>query len=119
MNQSTTSTRPTGWEDTVPAEPLFRRARQSVSPGGNTLPGMPLEMADPDGDDEVRPGKNRFGGPRNPWWRPTSMAGRALLGVLLLTVFAGLTIGTLFLKNHLSRDARFRIAGSSNIEATG
>lgn len=123
MNQSTTSTRPFGWEDTATAEPLFRRAQQSVSPGGRTrpgtLPGMPLEMADPDGEDEVRPGKNRFGGPRNPWWRPKSMAGRVLLGVSLLTVLSGLTIGTLFLKNHLSRDARFRIEGASNIEATG
>jgi cell division protein FtsQ len=123
MQQSSTSTRSFGWEDTATSEPLFRRARQSTSPDGRTrpgaLPGMPLEMADPDGEDEVRPGRNRFGGPRNPWWRPRSVAGRVLLGVSLLTVLCGLTVGTLFLKNHLSRDGRFRIAGSSNIEATG
>ena len=123
MNQSSTSTRSFGWEDAVPAEPVFRRARQSVDPGGRmplfTSPGMPLEMADPDGDDEVRPGKGRFGGPKNPWWRPASMAGRVLLGVSLLTVLAGLTVGALYLKGYLSRDGRFRIAGSSNIEATG
>ena len=123
MQQSSNSTGPAGWEDTVPSESLFGRARQSVSPGGRTrpgtLPGMPLEMADPDGEDEVRPGKKRFGGPRNPWWRPKSMAGRVLLVFSLLTVLSGLTIGTLFVKNHLSRDARFRIAGTSNIEATG
>ena len=76
-------------------------------------------MADDDGEDEVRPGKKRFGGPRNPWWRPASLAGRVLLGVSLLTVVAGLTIGTLFAKNYLGRDGRFRIAGASNIEATG
>jgi cell division protein FtsQ len=82
-------------------------------------PGMPLEMADPDGEDEVRPGKRRFGGPRNPWWRPASLAGRVLLGVSLLTVVGGLTFGTLFIKNYLGRDGRFRIAGASDIEATG
>jgi cell division protein FtsQ len=80
---------------------------------------MPLEMADPDGEDEVRPGKGRFGGPRNPWWRPASLAGKVLLGVSLLTVLSGITIGALYLKNYLSRDGRFRIEGSSNIEATG
>jgi cell division protein FtsQ len=80
---------------------------------------MPLEMADPDGDDEVRPGKKRFGGPRNPWWRPASPAGRVLLGVAFLAVVSGLTVGTLFVKNYLGRDGRFRIAGASNIEATG
>lgn len=123
MNQSMTSTRSFGWEDATSAEPLFGRARRSVSPDGSarpvTLPGMPLEMADSDGEDEVRPGKKRFGGPRNPWWRPKSLAGRALLVVSVLTVLSGLTIGTLFVKNRLSRDARFRIAGVSNIEATG
>jgi cell division protein FtsQ len=123
MNQSTTSTRPFGWEDTAASEPLFRRAQQSVSPGGRTrpgsLPGMPLEMADPDDEDEVRPKKGRFGGPRNPWWRPASTAGRVLLGVSLLTVFCGLTIAVLYLKNYLNRDGRFRIEGTSNIEATG
>ena len=120
MNQSTTSTRSLGWEDTAQtAEPLFRRTRQSVSVGGRSLPGMPLEMADPDGEDEVRPGRGRFGGPKNPWWRPASMGGRVLLGVSLLTVVTGLTVGVLYLKSYLGRDGRFRIAGSSNIEATG
>jgi cell division protein FtsQ len=80
---------------------------------------MPLEMADPDGDDEVRPGRGRFGGPKNPWWRPKSMAGKVLMGISLLTALSGLTIGVLYLKNYLGRDGRFRIAGSSNIEATG
>ena len=105
------------------AEPSFRRTRQSVDPGGRaplfTSPGMPLEMADDDGEDEVRPRKGRFGGPRNPWWRPGSIAGRVLLGVSLLTVLSGFAIGALYLKNYLGRDGRFRIAGSSNIEATG
>jgi cell division protein FtsQ len=119
MNESTTSTRTFGWEDAVSAEPLFRRARQSAAPGGRSLPGMPLEMADPDDEHEVRPGKGRFGGPRKPWWRPASLAGRVLLGVSLLTVVSGLTLGVLFLKNYLSRDGRFRIAGASNIQATG
>jgi cell division protein FtsQ len=95
------------------------RAAVCLLAGGPTLPGMPPELSDPDDEDEVRPGKGRFGGPRNPWWRPASMGGRVLLGVSLLTVLAGLTVGTLYLKNYLGRDGRFRIAGSSNIEATG
>ncbi len=131
MNQSSTSTRPFGWEDAAATEPLFRRTQQTVEPGGRaragsflgsrqgTIPGMPLEMPDPDGEDEVRPGKSRFGGPKNPWWRPASMAGRVLLGVSALTVVCGLTVGYLYAKNYLGRDGRFRIAGASNIEATG
>jgi cell division protein FtsQ len=42
-----------------------------------------------------------------------------LLGVSVLTVFSGAAIGVLYLKSYLSRDGRFRIEGSSNIEATG
>ena len=107
----------------MPAEPQFRRARQSAASGGRTPlftpPGMPLDMADPDGDEEVRPGKGRFGGPKHPWWRPASMAGRVLLGVSLLTIFVGTAVGVVLLKGYLSRDGRFLIAGSSNIEATG
>jgi cell division protein FtsQ len=80
---------------------------------------MPLEMSDPDGEDDVRPGKGRFSGPKNRWWRPASMAGRVLLGVSVLTVVTGASIGVIYLKNYLGRDGRFRIAGSSNIEATG
>ena len=32
MNQGTTTTRSFGWEDTLAAEPSFRRTRQSVDP---------------------------------------------------------------------------------------
>ena len=127
MNQSSNSTRPFGWEDAAVTEPQFRRTRQSADPGGRaplftsplTSPGMPLEMADPDGEEDVRPGKGRFVGPKTPWWRPASMAGRVLLSVSLVTVLSGVTIGVIYLKNYLGRDGRFRIAGSSNIEATG
>ena len=125
MNQSNTSTRSFVWEDAAATEPLFRRTQQTVDPGGRarsfpgSLPGMPLEMVDPDGEDEVRPGKGRFSGPKNPWWRPASMAGRVVLGVLVLTVVCCLAIGVVDAKNYLGRDGRFRIAGASNIEATG
>jgi cell division protein FtsQ len=41
------------------------------------------------------------------------------VGIGALVVLAGLTTACDLLKNHLERDARFRIAGASNIQATG
>jgi len=80
---------------------------------------MPLEMADPDGDDEPRPGGRRFDAPRGPWWRPASTVGRVFVGLGILIVLGGLTTAGVLLKNGLERDARFRIDGAGNIEATG
>jgi cell division protein FtsQ len=45
--------------------------------------------------------------------------GRVFLGLGALVVLGGLATGVFFLKTYLERDARFRIAGSGNIEATG
>jgi cell division protein FtsQ len=111
--------RPFAWEDEAPLEPRFRRVQQGVLPTGRTLPGMPLEMTDPDGDDSPHQGGARLGGPSNPWWRPTSTAGRVFLGMFALIVLGGLTTGGVLLKTAIERDARFRIAGTGNIEATG
>jgi len=90
-----------------------------VPPSGRTLPGMPLEMADPDGDDFGPTGRSRSGGPRTPWWRPASTVGRVFLGLAVLGVLGGLGISAYSLKTFLGRDSRFRIAGAGNIEATG
>jgi len=85
---------------------------------------MPLEMPDPDADDSPRLRSPRFGGerfdaPEGPWWRPSSTVGRVFLGVGILAILGGCIAGGLALKTFLGRDSRFRIAGASNIEATG
>jgi len=85
---------------------------------------MPLEMPDPDGDDSADLigagfGGQRSGEPRGCWWRPASRAGRVFLTVCALAVLGGLATGGFFLKTYIDGDARFRIAGAGNIEATG
>lgn len=79
-------------------------------------PGMPLEMADPDGDD---PYAAPFGAPRKPWWRPASKMGRIFLAVGALTILGAFVTTGVVLKTYLERDSRFRIAGTENISATG
>lgn len=75
---------------------------------------MPLEVEDTDGDE-----KPRFDRPRNPWWRPAGTTGRVLLGLGVLIVLSGLAFSIHRFTKFLERDARFRIAGTSNIQATG
>ena len=90
---------------------------------GRVLPGMPLEMRDPDDDDSLpnssRMRGDRFGEPGRPWWRPEGKVGRVFLGIGALLVVGAFVTGALALKNFLGRDSRFRIAGTGNIEATG
>ncbi len=117
--QKDNSNRPFDWEDEAPTEQQFRRIREGVPPSGRNLPGMPLEMADPDGEDNYRSGGRRFRPEQNPWWRPESTVGRVFLGAGVLIVLASLVTVTLMFKTFLSRDARFRIAGAGNIEASG
>lgn len=105
------------WEDGASPESRFRRVQQSLSPSGRVLPGMPLEMPDPDDDDSPR--RRRYETPSGPWWRPASKAGRIFLGLVALLVVAALVFSYLMVEHFLQRDARFRIAGTSNIEATG
>ena len=102
----------------MPEEPRFRRVRQGVPPNGRALPGMPLEMMDPDDDDDPS-GRARFREPHRPWWRPAGTTGRVLLGLGALLVLGGLATAAFALKTSIVRDARFRIAGGRNIQATG
>lgn len=111
-------TRSLEWEDEAPAEPRTRRAQQGIPPQGTPLPGMPLDRPDSDREAPVR-----FGGqlnpPRGSWWRPASGWGRAFLFLGILIVVGGLGLSAYELKSFLDRDARFRIAGASNIQAIG
>ena len=113
--------RPPLWEDEPSEEPRLRRARQTVPGSGRVLPGMPLQFADPDGDD-APPGHarfSRFDEPSRPWWRPVSKGGQMVLACAGLLVLGVLTTSALALRTYIDRDARFRIAGSEDIQATG
>ena len=79
---------------------------------------MPLEMPEPDDDEEPRPRK-RFEEPENPWWRPAGKLGRTLLALSALAIVCGLVAGFLFVRHALERDSRFRIAGVDHIQAAG
>ncbi len=119
MNQGNTTSRPLIWEDEAPAESRFRRMQQGVPRTGRALPGMPLEMQDPDGDDPPRSDWGRLGAARSNWWRPASTVGRVLLALSAIVVLSGFTTTGVMFKHYLERDARFRIAGTSHIQATG
>ena len=125
-NQGNTTNRPLLWDDEPPAELRRRRTREDVPPQGRVRrsgPGMPLEFDDPDDDGVLRPAPNRFvdrfGAPKPPWWRPASTVGRVFLSAAALLVLGAFTTASLVLARYLERDARFRIAGSSNIQAAG
>lgn len=112
------------WEDEPPAESRVRRMQQDLPLPGRVRrngPGMPLEMDDVDGDYDGPPGVRRFPSPApsGRWWRPASKAGRIFLALGVLTVLGGLTTAALMLRASLERDARFRIAGAADIQATG
>jgi cell division protein FtsQ len=80
---------------------------------------MPLEFDDPDGDGILRPTADRFGTAKRPWWRPASTVGRVFLSVGALLVLGAFTTACLLVRHSLERDARFRIAGIGDIQATG
>ena len=110
------------WEDEVLAEPRFRRAQASVPIASRGLPGMPPNM-DLDDEDEVGPVRSR---PRRfseevkrPWWRPATRFGRILLASAAIGIFSVVIVCAYMLTNFLEHDARFRIAGTSNIQAAG
>lgn len=89
---------------------------------------MEADMEDLDQEDE-RPDSSfgaRFGArrhnpslPQRPWWRPAGKAGRIFLTLGALTVLGGLTTCALLLRSLLEHDARFRIDGAADIQATG
>jgi cell division protein FtsQ len=121
-NQSGNNTnRPLIWEDQTPEEPRFRRVEQAAPRVGRVLPGMPLEFEDPDADDDLRPRKrfSNFDEPGSPWWRPGTTVGRVFLALAAFVALGSLTASGVLLKIHLQHDARFRIAGTSNIQAIG
>ncbi len=117
------------WEDQTSEESRFRRV-QEVSPragrnpfgrnlSGRNLPGMPVDMADSDEDEEVPRRRRQYETPSGPWYRPKGKFGRTMLASGALLVIGGVTTGVILIKNALERDARFRIAGTLNIQAAG
>ena len=80
---------------------------------------MPLEFDDPDGDGVLRPKSDRFGASKRPLWRPASTAGRVVLSAGALLGLCGFIAACLMTRHSLERDARFRIAGGEDIQATG
>jgi cell division protein FtsQ len=81
---------------------------------------MPIDM-DTEEDGPSRRGKSRkfSDQPRRPWWRPASTMGRVLLSLGALVVVFVFAVSAFALKSFLERDARFRIGGTSNIQAAG
>ena len=97
------------WEDDAPAESRFRRVQQSAPTRG-----LPFEVDDPS---DSR--KSRFNTARNPWWRPAGTWGRAALATGLLIV-AGVSAYAYYeCKSFFERDSRFRVSGTSSIQAVG
>ncbi len=93
--------------------------QQGVPRTGRALPGMPLEMEDPDGDDLPRSKWGKKGEGSGRWWWPAGTVGRVFVGLGAMIVLAVLiTAGNVF-KTYLQRDGRFRIAGASQIQAVG
>jgi cell division protein FtsQ len=122
--QSSNKNRSFAWEDEAPEESLVRHVQKGVPPAGHSLPDIPLEMEEPEGDELPPKGKPRFGGgrfdgPKRPWWRPASKLGRVFLTLAALVMLGGLATCTSLLIAFLNSDARFRISGANNIEATG
>jgi cell division protein FtsQ len=109
------------WEDDAPAEPRFRRAQAGVPISGRGLPGMPIAMDDEDDDGpRGRSRPRKFGEePVRRWWRPVTTFGRILLGTGVVMASSVFAISAYALQSFLEHDARFRIAGTSNIQATG
>src|ERR1035438_10511699 len=93
--QSSNKNRSFAWEDEAPEEPLVRRVRKGAPPVGRSLPDIPLEMEEPEGDEFSPKGKprlarSRFDGPKRIWWRPASKLGRAFLTLAALVMLGGL-----------------------------
>ena len=57
--------------------------------------------------------------PKPKWWRPQTNAGRVVLGLAVLISASAFAISVFAARSFLERDSLFRIAGTSNIQATG
>ncbi|WP_058185474.1 cell division protein FtsQ/DivIB [Terracidiphilus gabretensis] len=104
------------WEDDAPNESRFRRTRQTASPAARSR--RDPDASEGDEYDLPRP-RQRFKGQSRPWWRPASKTGRVFLALGALAIVVVGIACWLTAKRYLERDARFRIEGSSNIEAAG
>jgi cell division protein FtsQ len=111
--QGSNRTRSFVWEDDAPAESRFRRVQQ-VAPTSSR--GLPFEVDDLESDE---PRKRRLSASRNPWWRPASTWGRAVLASGLLVAVGALAYGYYECKSFFDHDSRFRIAGTGDIQAVG
>jgi cell division protein FtsQ len=81
---------------------------------------MPVDMDEEEDAPRGRSKPRKFGEePVRPWWRPASTFGRVLLGTGVVAVFSVIGFSAYAIKGFLDHDARFRIAGTSNIQATG
>jgi cell division protein FtsQ len=119
--QRDTKTRSIVWEDEAAVEPRFRRSQAGAPLSGRGLPGMPIAIDDPDDESSAGRAKPRrfTDEPRRSWWRPASTFGRVLVGTGAVSVLAVVAVSAYAVQSFLERDARFRIAGTSNIQATG
>ena len=118
--QRESKTRSLAWEEDAPAEPRFRRAQPGVPVTARGLPGMPVNLDDEDDAPRGRSKPRRFSDePVRPWWRPANTFARALLGTGVVVVLSICAVSAYALRNFLEHDARFRIGGTSNIQATG
>ena len=118
--QRDNKTRSLVWEEDVPAEPRFRRTQPGAPISVRGLPGMPIDMDDEDDAPRGRSKPRKFGDePTRRWWRPVTPIGRILLGTGVVVIFSTFAVGAYVLRNFLEHDSRFRIAGTSNIQATG
>ena len=87
---------------------------QQSAPGASR--GLPLDIDD--GSDS--PGtRKRFAAPGNPWWRPASTWARVLLATGVLIFACCFAYAFHVCRSFLDHDARFRIVGSGDIQATG
>jgi cell division protein FtsQ len=78
---------------------------------------MPFESDDAD-EDDPQP-RRRFSAPSRPWWRPAGTWGRAFLAFAALIVVSAVAFALNISRSFLEHDARFRVAGTANIQATG
>jgi len=127
--QRNTTTRTPIWENEPPAEPRVRRVQQSVPSPGRASTGIFSEMEDLGVEATPRSNGSRPGGQqtdeprldlqRSPARRPASPVLRVFLLLAALVVLGGLGASAWILSDYLARDARFRINGTSDIEATG
>ncbi|HEV2214560.1 MAG TPA: FtsQ-type POTRA domain-containing protein [Terracidiphilus sp.] len=80
---------------------------------------MPLDVDDDDPERGAGNRRMRFEEPYQPWWKPTGRLGRAAWVAAACMVLGGVAWAFHASKSYLEHDGRFRIAGASNIEASG